>query len=126
MASPPVAEPALRLDAVRKSFGGVPAVDTIFLDVQPGELLTLLGPSGCGKTTTLNLIAGFEQPDAGHIHLAGRAVERLPPFRCGCRRLVRGAPWSSAAASANGLPWLGRWSSALPCSCWMSRSATWT
>jgi putative spermidine/putrescine transport system ATP-binding protein len=81
MAPPPVAEPALRLDAVRKTFGGVAAVDGISLDVQPGEFVTLLGPSGCGKTTTLNLIAGFEQPDAGHIHLAGRAVEGLPPFR---------------------------------------------
>ena len=81
MGLPPVAEPALRLDAVCKSFGGVPAVDTISLDVRPGEFLTLLGPSGCGKTTTLNLIAGFEQPDAGHIHLAGRAVDQLPPFR---------------------------------------------
>ena len=81
MAPPRVADPALRLDAVRKSFGGVAAVDGISLDVRQGEFLTLLGPSGCGKTTTLNLVAGFEQPDAGYIHLAGRAVEQLPPFR---------------------------------------------
>ena len=77
----PVAEPALRLQTVRKAFAGTAAVDGITLDVQPGEFLTLLGPSGCGKTTTLNLIAGFEQPDGGSIHLAGRAVDRLPPFR---------------------------------------------
>ena len=81
MARPPVAEPALRLHAVRKHFGGAPAVDGVSLDVQPGEFVTLLGPSGCGKTTTLNLIAGFEQPDGGSIELAGRVVDRLPPFR---------------------------------------------
>ena len=76
-----MAEPALRLSGVRKAFGATPAVDGISLDVRAGEFLTLLGPSGCGKTTTLNLVAGFEQPDAGSIELAGRAVDRLPPFR---------------------------------------------
>lgn len=73
--------PAVSLVAVRKRFGSVTAVDHIDLDVRPGEFLTLLGPSGCGKTTTLNMIAGFIQPDAGAISLAGRAVDGLPPFR---------------------------------------------
>ncbi len=81
MAPAPVADPALRLAVVRKLFGGVAAVDGISLDVQPGEFVTLLGPSGCGKTTTLNLIAGFEQPDGGSIQLTGRVVDQLPPFR---------------------------------------------
>ncbi|WP_216851175.1 ABC transporter ATP-binding protein, partial [Acidisphaera sp. L21] len=76
-----MAEPALRLTTVRKLFNGTAAVDGISLDVAPGEFVTLLGPSGCGKTTTLNLVAGFEQPDGGSIQLAGRPVERLPPFR---------------------------------------------
>ena len=76
-----MADPALRLVGVRKLFGGVAAVDGIALHVAPGEFVTLLGPSGCGKTTTLNMIAGFEQPDGGSILLAGRAVDRLPPFR---------------------------------------------
>ena len=49
--------------------------------MQQGEFVTLLGPSGCGKTTTLNMIAGFVQPDAGRIMLAGRPIEDLPPFR---------------------------------------------
>ncbi len=76
-----MAEPALQLSGLTKRFGPVAAVDGIDLTVAPGEFVTLLGPSGCGKTTTLNLIAGFLAPDAGHIRLQGRMVETLPPFR---------------------------------------------
>ncbi len=72
---------ALQLDRIRKTFNRTVAVETISLAVPQGAFVTLLGPSGCGKTTTLNMIAGFEQPDSGSIHLAGRPVDRLPPFR---------------------------------------------
>ena len=41
----------------------------------------MLGPSGSGKTTCLRLIAGFEQPDAGHIEIFGETVEGVPPYR---------------------------------------------
>lgn len=51
-----------------------PAVDGVSFSLADGELLGLLGPSGCGKTTLLRLIAGFEQPEAGTIELAGRPV----------------------------------------------------
>jgi iron(III) transport system ATP-binding protein len=54
--------------------GRVLAVDHISLDVQEGELFTLLGPSGCGKTTTLRSIAGLETPDEGAISVAGRVL----------------------------------------------------
>ena len=77
----PVPDSALRLDRIRKTFNGAVAVDSVSLAVTAGEFVTLLGPSGCGKTTTLNLIAGFEQPDSGAIHLAGKPVDNLPPFR---------------------------------------------
>jgi putative spermidine/putrescine transport system ATP-binding protein len=76
-----VAEPALVLSKLVKRFGAVAAVDGIELAVAEGEFVTLLGPSGCGKTTTLNMIAGFLVPDSGHITLAGRHVEALPPFK---------------------------------------------
>ena len=65
---------SLRLRGLRKSFGDVIAVDGIDLEVEPGATCALLGPSGCGKTTTLRLIAGLEDPDAGTIEIGGREV----------------------------------------------------
>jgi ABC-type Fe3+/spermidine/putrescine transport system ATPase subunit len=74
---------ALQLEQLRKTFSRgeerVVAVDDVDLDVEPGEFITLLGPSGCGKTTTLRMVAGFEQPSAGHIRLDGRVLESVPP-----------------------------------------------
>ncbi len=64
----------LSLHGIRKEFNGVVAVDTFDLDVEPGEFVSFLGPSGCGKTTTLRMVAGFEQPTAGTIRLAGKDV----------------------------------------------------
>jgi spermidine/putrescine transport system ATP-binding protein len=70
---------AISLREVRKSFGDVHAVDGISLDIAEGEFITLLGPSGCGKTTTMRMIAGFEEPDAGTIQLRGTDVVGVPP-----------------------------------------------
>jgi putative spermidine/putrescine transport system ATP-binding protein len=72
----------LELDRLSKSYGNAsPAVDTVSLAVEKGECIALLGPSGCGKTTTLRMVAGFITPDAGHIRLDGRAIERDPPHK---------------------------------------------
>jgi iron(III) transport system ATP-binding protein len=76
----------LILNHVTKSFGiGRPAVDDLSLDVREGGFLALLGPSGCGKTTVLRMIAGFETPTDGSIHLGERrladAAHALPPER---------------------------------------------
>ena len=71
----------VRLVDVTKTFGEVVAVDGISLDVSKGEFFSLLGPSGCGKTTTLRLIGGFEQPDAGRVELGGVDVAGLPAYR---------------------------------------------
>ncbi|WP_328631519.1 ABC transporter ATP-binding protein [Streptomyces sp. NBC_00356] len=71
---------AIGLRELRKSFGEVRAVDGIELDVAEGEFFSLLGPSGSGKTTVLRLVAGFETPSGGSIHLAGEDVTRRAPF----------------------------------------------
>jgi iron(III) transport system ATP-binding protein len=71
----------LRLEGLRKDFGAVSAVADLSLEVEAGEFLTLLGPSGCGKTTTLRLIAGFEDVDAGRVLIDGKDVTALPPQR---------------------------------------------
>jgi putative spermidine/putrescine transport system ATP-binding protein len=73
------AEQAVRLRGIRRVFGDVVAIENLDLDIATGEFFTLLGPSGSGKTTTLRVIAGFEQPDAGTVELAGRDVTRVAP-----------------------------------------------
>jgi ABC-type Fe3+/spermidine/putrescine transport system ATPase subunit len=79
----PTTEAHLRLAHVVKRFGAVTAVDDVSLDVPRGAFATLLGPSGCGKTTTLRMIAGFYDPDAGDIVVAGRRINELPAHRRG-------------------------------------------
>ncbi len=64
----------MRSAGLVKRFGTVTAIDDVTIEVHRGEILALLGPSGCGKTTFLRLVAGFERPDAGTIHLSGREV----------------------------------------------------
>jgi len=66
--------PSVRLDRLRKRFGAVIAVDDISVAFRDGELTSVLGPSGCGKTTTLNLIAGFIEPDGGTIHFGEQLI----------------------------------------------------
>ena len=61
------------------SQGEFRAVNDVSLNVEPGEMVTLLGPSGCGKTTILRMIAGFEIPTTGSILIDGREVSKLPP-----------------------------------------------
>jgi len=68
------------MSGVTKRYGEVAAVDHLDLEIAGGEFFTLLGPSGSGKTTTLRMIAGFEQPDAGAVELGGRDVSALPPY----------------------------------------------
>jgi len=75
-----LAEISLELKEIKKSFTeGEAVLDNISLEISKGEFITLLGSSGCGKTTTLRIIAGLEQPDAGSVWLDGREVTGLEP-----------------------------------------------
>ena len=73
--------PAVRFVNVCRHFGPVRAVDDVTLDIAEGEFFAMLGPSGSGKTTCLRLIAGFEQPSAGHIEIFGETAEGVPPYK---------------------------------------------
>ena len=75
-----MAEVSLELKEIKKSFTeGEAVLDNISLEISKAEFITLLGSSGCGKTTTLRIIAGLEQPDAGSVWLDGREVTGLEP-----------------------------------------------
>jgi spermidine/putrescine transport system ATP-binding protein len=69
------------LYGVTKKFGTMVAVDDVTITVRRGEFFSMLGPSGCGKTTSLRMIAGFEEPDAGSVELTGRDIVGVPPFK---------------------------------------------
>jgi len=73
--------PAVRFVNVSRRFDQVVAVDGVTLDIEEGEFFAMLGPSGSGKTTCLRLVAGFEQPDEGHIEIFGETAEGVPPYK---------------------------------------------
>ena len=71
----------LVLDQVSKSYDGVTVLEELDMQVGRGEFVSLLGPSGSGKTTTLMIVAGFERPDTGSVHIAGMPVTDVPAHR---------------------------------------------
>jgi ABC-type Fe3+/spermidine/putrescine transport system ATPase subunit len=73
----------LRLEGLTKRFGPVTAVDGVSLEIPRGAFTTLLGPSGCGKTTLLRIIAGFYEPDEGHIYLDDKRIDQKPTHQRG-------------------------------------------
>jgi putative spermidine/putrescine transport system ATP-binding protein len=70
--------PFLSIQAIRKSYGNVVALESVSIDVAKGEFLTFLGPSGSGKSTTLYVIAGFLEPSAGDVLLEGASILTIP------------------------------------------------
>ena len=76
--------PKIVVDTLRKGFTGaggkrLDVVGGISLEVADGEFLAIVGPSGCGKSTLMNMLAGFEQPDAGSVRIDGRVVTAPSP-----------------------------------------------
>jgi ABC-type Fe3+/spermidine/putrescine transport system ATPase subunit len=72
---------SLQILEVTHRYGNVRALDGVSLEIEEGELVTLLGPSGCGKTTLLRIVAGFIRPSEGRILLHGQDVTRTPPHK---------------------------------------------
>lgn len=69
------------LEGITKRYGAAVAADSISLEIEEKEFVTLLGPSGSGKTTTLMIVAGFVYPDSGRLAIEGRDITHIPPFR---------------------------------------------
>ena len=69
------------LEHLHKTYGKSVALNDLTLHIEDKELVAFLGPSGCGKTTTLNCVAGIEEPTSGRIHFDGQDVSDLPPHR---------------------------------------------
>ena len=84
-----MAEPLLRVEALRKQFGGIVASDDITLEVARGELHAIIGPNGAGKTTLINQLAGEIASDAGRIVFDGHDITALRPDRRSMLGLAR-------------------------------------
>ena len=70
--------PVVRVAGIRKTYGGIVAVDDVAVEVEPGEIFGLIGPNGAGKTTTLECVEGLRYPDRGRIDLFGLDPTRTP------------------------------------------------
>jgi len=70
----------LRAENLKKSFGGIKAVDGVTFEIEEGEAIGIVGPNGSGKTTLYNLISGIYAPDEGRIIFEGKDITNLPPY----------------------------------------------
>jgi len=98
-----MAELALSVSGLRKSFGGLRATDNLDLDVEQGELHAVIGPNGAGKTTLISQLAGELNPDGGRIIFEGRDVTRLPAHRRSALGLARSFQITSVFRSLSAL-----------------------
>ena len=71
----------LEVRSLRRSFGGVAAIDGVSLTVERHQIVAIIGPNGAGKSTLFNLITGHLRPDAGGVRLGGRDVTGMAPHR---------------------------------------------
>jgi branched-chain amino acid transport system ATP-binding protein len=79
----------LRVEKLKKHFGGVKAVDGISFSIRGNELVGLIGPNGSGKTTTINTINGLLKATAGAIYFQGERIDQLPAYKRAARGLGR-------------------------------------
>ena len=88
-ARPPHGEIVLDVNAVRKEFGGLVAVNDVSFQVRAGEILALIGPNGAGKSTTFNLVTGVLPATRGEVRLRGERIESLPSREIARRGVAR-------------------------------------
>ncbi|WP_435154458.1 ABC transporter ATP-binding protein [Haladaptatus sp. DFWS20] len=84
-----LSETPLRVENLRKTFGGITAVDGATFSVEQGSFTGLIGPNGAGKSTTFNLITGVHQPDSGAVYFDDENITGLHPYEIANRGLVR-------------------------------------
>jgi neutral amino acid transport system ATP-binding protein len=82
-------DPILVADGVRRTFGGITAVDADHLEVQRGSITALIGPNGAGKTTLFNLLTRFDKPDTGAWQFDGRSMESIAAHKTAALGMVR-------------------------------------
>jgi neutral amino acid transport system ATP-binding protein len=82
-------DPILVVDGMRRTFGGLTAVDVEHVEVPRGRITALIGPNGAGKTTFFNLVTGFDKPDAGRWTFDGRDVSRTSAAKLARLGMVR-------------------------------------
>src|SRR5690606_3507466 len=82
-------DPILVAHGVRRTFGGLTAVDVDHVEVQRGTITALIGPNGAGKTTFFNLLTGFDKPDEGRWTFDGPELDRTPAHKGARRGMVR-------------------------------------
>jgi branched-chain amino acid transport system permease protein len=88
-AMPPAGEPLLTLAKVRKTFGGLVAVNDVSFAVRAGEIVALIGPNGAGKSTIFNLVTGVLPPTAGEIAFKGERISGRSPQAIAARGIAR-------------------------------------
>ncbi|GAA0230548.1 ABC transporter ATP-binding protein [Haladaptatus pallidirubidus] len=84
-----LSETPLRIENLRKTFGGITAVDGATFSVEQGSFTGLIGPNGAGKSTTFNLITGVYQPDSGAVYFDDEDITGQRPYQIANRGLVR-------------------------------------
>jgi branched-chain amino acid transport system ATP-binding protein len=80
---------ALEISGLRKTFGGVVALDGVDLSIDPEEILGIVGQNGSGKTTLFNVVTGALKPTAGSVHWRGEDISGLPAHKIARKGLVR-------------------------------------
>lgn len=81
--------PILRVARLRKSFGGILAVNDVSFDVTRNEITAIIGPNGAGKTTILNLITGIYPPTSGNITFEEKTISKFKPFQIAFQGITR-------------------------------------